>query len=547
MSNIQNSFTKILQSRVSREDMLKNPEIKKALESDKLMRLDFLSAVKLNLVDTNGFKNEKNKNIIEDMNTFRKIYYNDYNANKLQLEKIYKISNENNLFLNQFSEFNKYYNNENQKEILNNIQLEYKKKNGFAPIIKENGNLFTGSILLQNEKDLKQYISLDMDTIKKDKNSLSFMKNIRNKIKLNNSKDNKNVENIGNQEIAKFNDNDTENEDIKRKDEKKKSLKIEKGIYEDIKDLKKEIIKTTESFNSIDNLNYFLNTNNQQHLNYIGNMSSRQSSGQASTRINSGMHKFKDLKLNEEINNILEPIKKNNTKQNLYRMHNYAQKIYKANNTFDNIKSENNKKNKNYNSVILPYININKSFINNTQVENNEDINKNKNRKKTLDYIKITESKNSNNNIQDKNESIKNIKRNFKPISKKKISNKSRKRMLLKKNSTNLENLYEKLSKSDNSIKYNKEIKYYLKKNKFEINDKFNDNDLYKSIDKSRRKITDTNSIEKNYDLMINNKLKTFEQKNNIIQYNNKIKRKMEDIEERMFKISCNVNKYNDN
>ena len=225
MSNIQNSFTKILQSRVSREDMLKNPEIKTALESDKLMRLDFLSAVKLNLVDTNGFKNEKNKNIIEDMNTFRKIYYNDYNANKLQLEKIYKISNENNLFLNQFSEFYKYYNNENQKEILNNIQLEYKKKNGFAPIIKENGNLFTGSILLQNEKDLKQYISLDMDTIKKDKNSLSFMKNIRNKIKLNNSKDNKNVENIGNQEIAKFNDNDTENEDIKRKDEKKKSLK----------------------------------------------------------------------------------------------------------------------------------------------------------------------------------------------------------------------------------------------------------------------------------------------------------------------------------
>ena len=42
MSNIQNSFTKILQSRVSREDMLKNPEIKTALESDKLMRLDLL-------------------------------------------------------------------------------------------------------------------------------------------------------------------------------------------------------------------------------------------------------------------------------------------------------------------------------------------------------------------------------------------------------------------------------------------------------------------------------------------------------------------------
>ena len=399
MSNIQNSFTKILQSRVSREDMLKNPEIKKALESDKLMRLDFLSAVKLNLVDTNGFKNEKNKNIIEDMNTFRKIYYNDYNANKLQLEKIYKISNENNLFLNQFSEFNKYYNNENQKEILNNIQLEYKKKTGFAPIIKENGNLFSSSILLQNDKDLRQYISLDMDTIKKDKNSLSFMKNVRNRIKLNGSNNNKNIENIGNQEIAKFNDKPTVNENDKKKIEEKKSIIIPRDTYEDINDLQNEIIKTTESFNSIDDLNFFLNTNNQQYFNYIGNLGSRQSSGQASTRVNSGIPKFSDIRINDDINNF-RPNRRNNTKPSLYNINNNIQKIYKANNTFDNINNENNKKSKNHNSLVLPYINNIRSYNNTIQNESMEDTDNIKYRKNTLDYIKIAEPKNSDISIQ---------------------------------------------------------------------------------------------------------------------------------------------------
>ena len=546
MSNNQNYFTKILQSRISKEDILKNPGLKNALENDKHMRLEFLSSVKPNMMSSDGYKSEKRKNIIKDMNTFKDIYYKDYMSNKHQLEKIYKISNENSVFLNHFSGFNKYYNNENQKEILNNIQLEYKKKTGFAPIIKENGNLFSSSILLQNDKDLRQYISLDMDTIKKDKNSLSFMKNVRNRIKLNGSNNNKNIENIGNQEIAKFNDKPTINENDKKKIEEKKSIIMPRDTYEDINDLQNEIIKTTESFNSIDDLNFFLNTNNQQYFNYIGNLGSRQSSGQASTRVNSGIPKFSDIRINDDINNF-RPNRRNNTKPSLYNINNNIQKIYKANNTFDNINNENNKKSKNHNSLVLPYINNIRSYNNTIQNESMEDSDNIKYRKNTLDYIKIAEPKNSDISIQVNDETNKDIKNNSKIIEKKRFSIKKRKSISLKKHPIALENLYEKLSKTDESIKYNKEIKNYLKKNRYKINDKINDNDLYRSVDRSRRKITDISNIQKNYNLMVNNNFENVEQKNDIIQFNDKIKTNMENIEERMFRLICKMNNYSDN
>ena len=115
----KNSFRKLINSRINREELIKSPELYNALENDKIIRLDFLSTVKPNLIDTKGFKNEKRKNMVEYINVFKQIYYKDYMLNKNSLDKIYKISNENNIFLNHFSGFNKYYDNKNQKEILN--------------------------------------------------------------------------------------------------------------------------------------------------------------------------------------------------------------------------------------------------------------------------------------------------------------------------------------------------------------------------------------------------------------------------------------------
>ena len=526
-NNVQNSFRKILSSRITREEAQATPEINQALENDKIMRLDFLSSVKPTLIDTKGFKNGKRKYMIEDMNTFKKIYYKDYMINKHSLEKIYKISNENNIFLNHFTGFNKYYNNENQKEILNKIQLEYKKKTGFAPIIKDNGNLFSNSILLQNDKDIKQYISLDLDTIKKDVNSLKFLRNVQRKIKLTGPQINKNIEKFGNREIVDFKDDENENED---KDKRHKPEKIDKNIDETIDDLQKEIIKTKESFNSIEDLNFFLNTNNQQYFSYMGGkLNSRKSSGQASTRINSGIKQFTDIKfINDDSNNIHK---------------NMSRKIA-ASNTADEFgiqKSDRIAKSKNYNSIILPSITNNK-LMNKLDIEKNE-------RKKTIDYIKINEPNYSNikTEVNQTNQSIKNESKNSNTIVKKRLKARKKNRLSLKKQPTPLENLYEKLSKSDNSIEYNKEIKFFLKKKNYKYTDKINDQDLYKSVDKSRKKVTDVSSLQKNYELMVDNKLKSLEQNRQMNQHNNKIKKSFEDIEERMIGLLCHMNRYADN
>jgi hypothetical protein len=335
---------------------------------------------------------------------------------------------------------------------------------------------------------------------------------------------NKNIEKFGNKEIVDF--KDEENED-KNKDKKLKPEKIDK---ETINDLQKEIIKTKESFNSIDDLNFFLNTNNQQYFSYMGGkLNSRKSSGQASTRINSGVRQFTDIKfINDNSNNIHK---------------NIGRKIA-ASNTVDEFGIQNTEKivkSKNYNSIILPSITNNK-LMNKSNIENNE-------RKKTIDYIKIDEPNYSGikTEVNQANQSINNESKISSTIAKKRIKARRKNRLSLKKQPTPLENLYEKLSKSDNAIEFNKEIKYYLKKNNYKYNDKINDQDLYKSVDKSRKKVTDASSLLKNYELMVDNKLKTLEQNRQMNQNNNKIKKSFEDIEERMIGLLCHMNRYGDN
>ena len=527
----KNSFRKLINSRINREELIKNPELYNALENDKIVRLDFLSSIKPNLIDTKGFKNEKKKNMVEDLNSFKQIYYKDYMLNKNSLDKIYKISNENNIFLNHFSGFNKYYDNKNQREILNEIQLKYKKKNGFSPRIKENGNLFNNSILLQSDRELKQYISLDLETIRNDSNSLSFLKNVRNKIQ-NNSKykmnNNNLLEKIKNGEINDKNEKEKDLFDVRKNIKKYNSERYEKAKYESISDLKRDIKKTKDCFNSIDNLNHFLSTNNtnsQQNINYLDKLKSRKSSGEATTRMNSGMKKLSiKIKINDD-NNF---IKNNNGKNNLI----------KINNTLDNIQNNTNDINnfKTNESIILPIIYnnhksrkelkhnlINNSInntINNTEREIINDINK---------------------LIQPKEKEIlpKKINNSIKKTNTKKSKNK--KIISLRKPGNALEKLYEKISRTENYIEYNKEINNFLKKNNYDVNNNIDSDDLYKSVDQSRKKITDTSTIQKNYEIMLNNKLKSLDQNKEIIQHNNKIKKNIENIEERMIGLLCDV------
>ena len=109
-----------------------------------------------------------------------------------------------------------------------------------------------------------------------------------------------------------------------------------------------------------------------------------------------------------------------------------------------------------------------------------------------------------------------------------------------------LEKLYETLSKTEDFIGYNKEIENYLKYNNYKIKEKINSDVLYKTVDQSRRRITDNSSVKKNYDIMINNKFKSYEQNKEMILNSNKIKKNIENIEERMIDLLCEVNNQNE-
>ena len=276
---------------------------------------------------------------------------------------------------------------------------------------------------------------------------MKFLRNVQRKIKLTGPRINKNIEKFGNNEIIDFKDDENEDKD-KDKEKNIKLEKINKSIDETIDDLQKEIIKTKESFNSIDDLNFFLNTNNQQYFNYMGGqLNSRKSSGQASTRINSGIRQFTDIKfINDDSNNLHK---------------NIGRKIVGSSteDEFGIQSSDIKKKSKNYNSIILPNISNNK-LMNKSKIENKE-------RKKTIDYIKINEPNYSiiKTEVNKINKSLRNESKNAKTIIKKDIKTRKKNRLSLKKQPTPLENLYEKLSKSDNAIEYNKEIKFFLKKN----------------------------------------------------------------------------------
>jgi hypothetical protein len=271
-----------------------------------------------------------------------------------------------------------------------------------------------------------------------------------------------------------------------------------------------------------------LNTNNQQYLNCIGKINSRKSSGDASTRMNSGVRKINNkIKYNDDSINFF-----NNKKS--YIINSYKENI---------LDKKNNNIAKSCNSIILPYIqNTNDSIKN--ELNNKDNKNYEKKNIKTIDYIKLTEPKNE--EIINKNE-ININKQNFNSINRKKSKNKKVKKIILRKYQTGLEKLYEKVSKTENFIDYNKEIKNYLKKNNYNVNEKINSSDLYKSVDKSRKKITDISFIQKNNDLILNTKMNNSEQNKAMIQYNNKIKKNIENIEERMIGLMCDVNKCSDN
>ena len=149
---------KVIESYVSLNDRKKHPEISLVLKSDRKFRFGLLSPLKPKLTDTKGIHNENKLKLINRINSFRKIYFNNNRNISFSMKEIRTLKKENNFFSRNYNLI-KEKSGENKKIYFNEIKEEYEKKNYYVPpIVGNKKNLFKGNILLYNDNELKDFI-----------------------------------------------------------------------------------------------------------------------------------------------------------------------------------------------------------------------------------------------------------------------------------------------------------------------------------------------------------------------------------------------------
>ena len=100
--------------------------------------------------------------------------------------------------------------------------------------------------------------------------------------------------------------------------------------------------------------------------------------------------------------------------------------------------------------------------------------------------------------------------------------------------------LYDKLSKKDDLINYQKEIKKYLSNKKYDISIKMNPSSVCNNFENCREKIYKSECLKN--DIHLRKQLGRNELKNERINTDNKIKNKINNIEDKVIKLFCDIN-----
>ena len=439
------------------EEIRKHPEITPAIKGDKKFRLDILSRQKLKIINIKGIQNQNIIKFISRLNSFHKLYFDSYKNNINSKEEVYSLNQENKLFSK------KYYNSKINKNMdkFNDIKSEYQKRNYYVSPIEGQKNLFTGSILLSDRDELKNYILYNLGTPKSDIKSLSFLHKIN----------------------AKLGDKTSEKElKIINHHLDMMSLgtdKIQKDEKNEIQKTQNDILNVKETINSIDDMNYFYDMDTKQYLETLKNETSRGASAKISTRVNSALNCLDNAKYqsninNEIINKKLFHNKDDDEKKSKKKIHHIKRnrRLYNLITEIENDKTENNKSVKNL-------YNNNRKYIKTIE---NEDLSK-----------------------------------------------------------SPLEKLYDNISNKDDLLNYQKDIKKYLSNKKYDISVKINPTSICNNFENTREKIYKSDFLKDDYQLrkQIRGNLMDAEKKNND---DLKIKNKMNNIEDKMIKLFCDIN-----
>ena len=445
------------------EDIKRHPEITPAIKGDKKVKLDILTNQKPKVINIKGVNNQKRIKFVSKLNSFHKLFFDNFKNNINSKEEIDSLNQEN----KNFSKNYKHSNNNYVKDKFKDIKSEYEKRNYYVSPIEGSKNIFNGNILLSNREELKNYILYDLGTSLGNCKSLSFLHKIN--------------KNLGDK---------TSERELKSINLKLDLLnlgkdKLDKDNKMTIQKTQDDINNVKETINCMDDINYFFDIDNKQYLDNLKN-DSRGSSAKISTRVNSAL-------------NILENVKYPNN-------NNYPREI-----NLSKLKS------------LIPN-EINKNISN-----NNRKLIKKPNR---MNYInRYRNSKLSNLLTENNNNSKKDLKHN-------KYYIKTSENQDLKK--SNLEILYDRISKKDDLLNYQKEIKNYLSNKKYDVSIKMNPSSVCNNFENCREKIYQSECLKN--DMQLRKQLGRIELNSQRINTDNKIKNKINNIEDKVIKLFCDIN-----
>ena len=446
------------------EDIKRHPEITPAIKGDKKVKLDILTNQKPKVINIKGVNNQKRIKFVSKLNSFHKLFFDNFKNNINSKEEIDSLNQEN----KNFSKNYKHSNNNYAKDKFKDIKSEYEKRNYYVSPIEGSKNIFNGNILLSNREELKNYILYDLGTSLGNCKSLSFLHKIN--------------KNLGDK---------TSERELKSINLKLDLLnlgkdKLDKDNKMTIQKTQDDINNVKETINCMDDINYFFDIDNKQYLDNLKN-DSRGSSAKISTRVNSAL-------------NILENVKYPNNNNYPREINLSKLKSLIPNEINKNISNNNRKLIKKPNR--MNYINrYRNSKLSNLLTENNNN-NSKKDLKHNKYYIKTSEN-------QD-----------------------------LKK--SNLEVLYDRISKKDDLLNYQKEIKKYLSNKKYDISIKMNPSSVCNNFENCREKIYQSECLKN--DMQLRKQLGRIELNSQRINTDNKIKNKINNIEDKVIKLFCDIN-----
>lgn len=467
-------YNKQIFSKIPSEDYQEHPELYSAVHYDKKITFDFLSKEppKISIRPRNA---SKHHNDLEDsINSFRKVYF-DYNQNeKNSFHNYHSIQKENSIFTRQYSNIQK-RNEKLNKEFsqFSDIKAKYEKKGIKVPKLSFSHNIFNQNILLLGETEIEKYMRFNQGSKESQSKSLKYLDKLNDTIlNLQITGKKNDLEGIIKTKRAKISNI------LSTNDNSSYSKKLTINPSQEINMNTKDILKTKDTFNNMDEIDdFFSKKKNYYVIRGKYNYGSRETSGKISTRVNSA--------LNYNLANIKH--------QNVLNQKRIISGLKKKISISQTNPIENT---------------INDSKIKSSGLARNS-------LRNVYNYITIDRNGNS--------QSCKNILLNSKPKS-------------------DLENLYEEIKNVDNSMKYSSKIKEFVTSHNYVVTQEVSPRIINKEINNSKDKFFGNDIIKKDVELRKLKKLRgeSYEKEDNLLFKNKKLEKSLQECQTELCKIVYN-------